>query len=228
MNQSKDKPFLFPRWANYLLPAAVILIVGAGVYIPFVVALVGSPETTDVGYAPEQPIPFSHALHVGRLGMDCRYCHTTAETGAIAGLPPTQTCMNCHANIKADSPALAPLRESYETGMPIEWKKVHDLPDHAYFNHSAHVNKGIGCTTCHGPIHEMEVVRQIQPLSMAWCLDCHRSPEKHVRPRDAVTSTDWDVLLRAGLPQGELGPTLAKEHRIESVRSMEGCAKCHR
>ncbi len=148
----------------------------------------GSPRrATDVGYAPEQPVPYSHALHAGQLGIDCRYCHNTVETAAHAAVPPTQTCMNCHAAIRKESEKLIPVRASYATGMPIPWVRVHDLPDYVYFNHSAHVRRGVGCVSCHGRVDTMEVVYQAEPLSMGWCLDCHRNPERHLRPVEFVT-----------------------------------------
>lgn len=218
----------FPRWANYLLPASVIIVVGGVFYVPFLVGLAASPKTSDVGYAPVQPIPFSHRLHVGELGMDCRFCHTNIDTAAVASLPTTETCMSCHASVTPDSPLLAPLRESYESGMPISWRKVHDLPDHAYFNHAAHINKGIGCNTCHGPVHEMEVVQQAKTLSMASCLECHRNPEAYIRPREAVTWMDWDSLKATGKPQLQLGAELVEEYRVELGASIESCSKCHR
>ena len=169
-DQSLPKKFVFPRWVNYLLPLIVVSAVGGGAFAPVVVGLGFSANTLNVGYAPEQPIPYSHALHVGELGLDCRYCHTTVDDASFAAIPPTETCMNCHATVKTDSARLAPLYESYETGKPIEWVKVHDLPDYVYFNHSAHVNKGVSCVSCHGRVDKMEVVYQAQPLSMAWCL----------------------------------------------------------
>src|SRR5262249_39691397 len=155
------------------LPVIVIAFLGASLYVPTVVGFGFSPKTTDVGYQPVQPVQFSHALHVGDLGMDCRYCHNTIERAAFAALPATQTCMNCHTNIKPDSRRLATVRESWTSGAPIPWVKIHDLPDYAYFNHAAHLNKGVGCVTCHGRIDQMEQVYQARTLSMSWCLDCH-------------------------------------------------------
>jgi menaquinone reductase, multiheme cytochrome c subunit len=188
---SSDR-FMFPRWANYALPLVIIGALGGAIYVPVVVAFGGSPKTMAVGYAPTQPVPYSHALHAGKLGLDCRYCHNTVEKTAFANLPPTQTCMNCHTNIHTLSPALAPIRHSWETGEPMHWIKIHNLAQYVYFNHSAHVSHGVGCIECHGRIDRMDVVRQEKPLSMGWCLDCHRDPGSHLRPREvAVTNMPW-------------------------------------
>ncbi|MCZ6649523.1 MAG: cytochrome c3 family protein [Acidobacteria bacterium] len=151
----------------------------------------GSPEYTDVGYQPHQPIPYSHRLHAGELSMDCRYCHASVEVSAVANIPPTTVCMNCHTVILRDSDKLALLRESLRTGEPIHWLRVHKLPDYAYFNHGVHVRAGVGCASCHGRVDEMEVVRQVEPLSMSWCLDCHREPARHLRPLNQVTNMRW-------------------------------------
>jgi len=182
---------LFPRWTNRIplilgLAAPVI-----GVFLIGAVWYYGSPEYTDVGYRPHQPVPYSHKLHVGELRLDCRYCHATVEVSPVATIPPTKVCMNCHHVIKRDSELLAPIRESLSSGRPMSWVRVHKLPDYAYFNHSVHVRAGVGCASCHGQINEMEEVTQVEPLSMGWCLDCHRSPAPHLRPADQVTSMDW-------------------------------------
>ncbi len=163
-----------------------------GVVLIFIVWYYFSPEFTDVGYAPEQPVPYSHQLHVGELGMDCRYCHSNVETAAEANLPPTQTCMNCHGQIQSESLALLPVRESWATGSSVEWVKVHHLPDFARFSHAIHVNSGVGCETCHGRVDRMEVVSLVEPLSMGWCLECHRQPEIFLRPTDEVTTMGFE------------------------------------
>jgi hypothetical protein len=183
--------FVFPRWVNKLVLILPILVTLGGLYVVVLVIYAAAPQTTDVGYQPKQPVPYSHALHVGRLGLDCRYCHSTVEYAAHAALPPTQTCMNCHKSIRAESPKLLPVRESYATGKSIEWIRVHDLPNFVYFNHSAHVRRGVGCVSCHGRIDKMDVVYQAKPLNMGWCLDCHRHPESSLRPLDKVTAMDW-------------------------------------
>jgi hypothetical protein len=180
-----------------------------------------SPYVTNARIARVQPVPFSHKHHVGDDGVDCRYCHTSVETSSFAGIPPTKTCINCHSVVWADSPMLEPVRESFRTGKPIPWVRVHDLPDFVYFNHSIHVAKGVGCTTCHGPIDKMPLTWQQNSLQMEWCIDCHRNPEKYVRPREAVFRTDW-------VPpsdQVEQGKNLVKQYRIESKTS---CSACHR
>ncbi|MEX0995023.1 MAG: cytochrome c3 family protein, partial [Balneolaceae bacterium] len=173
---------VFPKWVDSiprrLLIGIIILLNG----IVFGVWYFFSPEFTHVGYAPEQPVAFSHQLHTSQLGLDCQYCHSQVFDSKHANIPATETCMNCHNQIATDSEALQPVRESFESGDPIEWIRVHDLPDYAYFNHSAHVNVGVGCESCHGRVDRMEVVHQSEPLSMGWCLDCHREPENHIRP----------------------------------------------
>jgi hypothetical protein len=169
----------------------------------------------------EQPVAFSHAHHVGDEGFDCRYCHTSVETSAFAGLPSTQTCMNCHSQIWSDSPELAPVRESIQTGESIRWNRVHDLPDFVYFDHSIHVKQGIGCTTCHGPVDKMPLTWQHATLHMEWCLDCHRQPERYVRPRDQVFSMTYQPPDN----QMEMGRKLVKEYNIQSLTS---CSTCHR
>jgi hypothetical protein len=151
----------------------------------------GSPRYTDAGYRPVQPVPYSHALHAGELGIDCRYCHVSVESAAVANIPPTSTCMNCHKLVKRDSPLLAAIRESSDKERRMRWVRVHSLPDYAYFNHAVHVRAGVGCASCHGKINEMEVVMQVQPLSMSWCLDCHRNPSPHLRPTEEVTNMEW-------------------------------------
>lgn len=212
---------MFPKWSNLALKAAPLL-AGAGLtYLTVVFALGASPQTTDVGYQPAQPVPYSHRLHAGQLGIDCRYCHTTVETAAFAAIPPTQTCMNCHKHIRTTSDKLLLVRESYATGFPIEWVHVHDLPGFAYFDHSAHVRRGVGCVSCHGRIDKMDVVFQDQKLSMGWCLDCHRHPERHLRPVALVTKLDWV----AEEDQLVLGRRLKEENQINPSTD---CSTCHR
>jgi hypothetical protein len=179
-----------------------------------------SPWSTGANVAREQPIQFSHERHVGGNGIDCRYCHTSVEESSFAGIPPTKTCMNCHAQVFANSPYLQPVRASFENSRSIEWTRVHDLPDFVNFDHSIHVNKGVGCTTCHGPIDRMPLVAQAQSLQMEWCLDCHRQPEQYVRPRSAVFS----VAYQPPANQGELGRRLVEEYQIQKLTS---CSTCH-
>lgn len=221
--QSRDsRPrVLFPRWTNAIRPFVTVAILGGLVYVVVLIAFATSPRTTNIGYAPTQPVPYSHALHAGTLGIDCRYCHTGVETGAKATLPPTQTCMNCHAKVRAGSEKLASVLASYASGLPIPWVRVHDLPDFAYFDHSAHVRRGVGCVSCHGRIDEMEVVSQVEPLHMGWCLDCHRHPEPHLRPKAFVTAMDW-------VPDGEAAVQGAELRREYHIQPPTDCSTCHR
>jgi len=210
---------IFPKWANEV-PRRILL----GVIIIATATVAGvwyyfSPEYTDVGYAPEQPVPFSHKLHAGDHDMDCQYCHTKVFDSKQANVPATETCMNCHAQIKTDSPRLEKVRDSWETEEPIEWIRVHNLPDYTYFNHAAHVNVGVGCESCHGRIDKMEVVQQVEPLSMSWCLDCHRNPEQHVRPVDEVTTMGYEIE-----DQIEKGRELVAE---KNIRPPTYCQSCH-
>lgn len=183
--------------------------------------LIRSPYATQMHVAREQPIPFSHKHHVQEVGLDCRYCHTSVEDSSFAGLPPTKTCMNCHAQLWADSPMIAPIHESFRTKRSIAWTRVHDLPDFVYFNHSIHVKKGIGCATCHGSVDEMPLMWREATLQMEWCLDCHRTPEKYVRPREEVFNLHW----QPNEPQEVLGERLVQAYHIESETS---CSVCHR
>lgn len=224
-----DSPrFLFPRWANYFLPACVLAALAGLAYVPPLLIYAFSPQTTDVGYAPVQPVPFSHAMHAGSLGLDCRYCHSTVERASFAAVPPTQICMNCHAGIRPDSPKLAPVRESFATGRPIRWLKVHDLPDYVSFSHAAHLNKGVGCVTCHDRVDQMEVVSQARTLSMAWCLDCHRQPEKYLRPRERITDMSWAPSAEAGVSPLEMGRRLKAQYAVHEPATMTSCSTCHR
>jgi menaquinone reductase, multiheme cytochrome c subunit len=214
--------FLFPKWSNLALPTIVIVGAGAPLYAAMIVTYGFSPQTQDAGYQPVQPLPFSHKLHAGELGMDCRYCHNTVERSAHAAIPPTQTCMNCHTSIHKDSVKIAKLKESYDSGMPVEWIKVHDLPDYAYFNHSAHINRGVGCVSCHGRIDRMEVVSQQKTLSMGWCLECHRNPDPHLRPVSEMTTMDLELTDK---------PTDAKREELKKlyhIQPSENCSTCHR
>ena len=183
-----------------------------------------SPYVTYSGVVKPQPVAFSHQHHVTGLGIDCRYCHTSVETAASAGMPSTAVCMNCHKQIWADSPYLEPVRASFKTGKPLEWIRVHDLPDFAYFNHSIHVNKGVGCSTCHGRIDQMPVVSQASSLQMEWCLECHRRPENFVRPKEKVFDMEW----RPPADQKQKGLELVKTYRIQGADVLTSCSTCHR
>lgn len=215
---------LFPPRANIIAKLTLALIV----LLPVVAAGLGysfirSPLATEVGVAKPQPIPFSHRQHAGGLGLDCRYCHFAVETSNSAGIPSTETCMGCHAQVDVDSPAIDVLRASLADAQPLAWVRVHDLPDHVYFNHAIHVAQGIGCENCHGRIDQMEVVAKAETLHMAWCLECHRAPEHAVRPRSAVVSMGYTPPI----DQTILGPQLIAEHGIE-VTPLADCSICHR
>ncbi|MBS1149179.1 MAG: Molybdopterin oxidoreductase subunitprotein [Myxococcaceae bacterium] len=237
---------IFPRWSNetprYTLIATLVL-ASAGIFGVYYWA---SPYNTDVGYMPKQPIAYSHLQHAGELQMDCRYCHAYVERGPHAGVPPTQTCMNCHSQIKKDAPTLEVMRQSWTNGTPIAWKRIHKLPDFAYFDHSAHMGFGtgenraaIGCETCHGRIDTMAVVKQVQPLSMSWCLECHSDPAPNLRPVEAITRMGWtgDLAWRdkaakiaVGLhPPGDLGRVrVAAADGTHQTFATTGCTGCHR
>jgi len=216
---------IFHRSANTI---ARVSIFGAVFFIAGLLGLFAevnrSPWVTEAHVAREQPIQFSHERHVAGNGIDCRYCHTSVEDSSFAGIPPTKTCMNCHSQIFSNSPFLEPVRESFRTGRSIEWTRVHDLPDFVYFNHSIHINKGVGCTTCHGPVDRMPLMRQEQSLQMEWCLNCHRNPEKYVRPREFVTTMGY---VPAG-DQEEIGRKLVAEYKIQNARTLTSCNTCHR
>ncbi len=183
----------------------------------------GSPEYTDAGYGPQQPVPYSHKVHAGDLGMDCRYCHSHVEISRHAQVPPTKTCMNCHVMIKANSEALKPIRESWDNGDPIRWIRVHNLPDYAYFDHSAHLNAGVGCISCHGRVDTMTVVMQQEPLSMGWCLQCHRNPSPHLRPVSEVANFEWKIGNKEEHKQWA-----ENFMRDRQISPPEMCSGCHR
>jgi hypothetical protein len=213
---------IFHRSANTI---ARVSIFGAVFFVAgLLVVLVEinrSSWVTEAHVAREQPLQFSHERHVAGNGIDCRYCHSSVEDSAFAGIPPTKTCMNCHSQIFANSPYLEPVRDSFRTGRSIQWTRVHDLPDFVYFNHSIHVHKGVGCTTCHGQVDRMPLMWQESSLQMEWCIDCHRSPEKYVRPRAEVFSVSYVPPAN----QMELGRQLVADYQIQKLTS---CSTCHR
>jgi hypothetical protein len=222
--------FVFPRWSNRV-PGVLLAALGGtlggavlGIWFYF------SPRHTDVGYAPEQPLPYSHKLHAGDLGIDCRYCHVSVERSAVASVPPTQVCMNCHLRVRPDSPRLAVLRKSWAEGTPVPWVRVHKVADYVYFNHSSHVSRGVGCVECHGHIEQMVRVRQHQPLSMGWCLSCHRAPAGHVRPPSQITEMDWDAPRTPPDQPLEEARAAFGKHIVERDRITPGtdCSTCHR
>ena len=218
---------IFPRWWNSLPLAAAV----AGLLVP-ALATAGvwyyfSPWYTDVGYQPTQPVPYSHKLHVGELGLDCRYCHASVEMSAVANVPPTQTCMNCHQTVKRDSALLAPIRDSASTGKPMRWIRVHKLPDYAYFTHKSHVAAGIGCVTCHGRVDRMPLMEQAEPFQMRWCLDCHRNPAPHLRRPEQVTRMDWSEWDEHPEAHRDYGRRMQALYHIDPAK-LDDCDTCHR
>jgi hypothetical protein len=214
---------IFPRSANRLPLQIIIYLALVGGIATAGVDYYMTPKYTRVGYSPVQPVPFSHEKHVGELGLDCRYCHSYVERSGFANLPTAQTCMNCHNQIKTTSAQLAIVRKSYETGEPVPWVQVHEVPDFVYFNHSIHINRGVSCVECHGRIDQMDVVSHAKPLSMGFCLDCHRAPGMHLRPMSKVTDLAWEAPTPAA--QREMGERFVHDWR---VKPPESCSGCHR
>jgi hypothetical protein len=216
---------IFHRSANFiarfsLLGAVALATIGLGA----VLLVARSPYITNQRVSRAQPVQFSHKHHVGDDGIDCRFCHTGVETSAFAGIPPTKTCMNCHSVLFNNVGYLEPVRESYRTDQSIRWERVHRLADYVYFNHSIHINKGIGCSTCHGAINHMPLVFQAAPLNMQWCLECHRNPQKNLRAKDQIFNMDW----KAPSNQAEVGKQLAADYKIRTVNELTSCSTCHR
>ena len=216
---------IFPKWANRL-PAMIILGVSLmGAAVLWGISYYATPKYTRVGYRPKQPVSFDHSIHVSQLGMDCRYCHTYVDRSEHAHVPDSSTCMNCHTQIKPDSPALAPIRDSFTSGQPVEWIRIHKTPDYVYFNHSVHVNRGISCVECHGNVDKMTEVYHAKSLSMAFCLDCHRSPEDFIRPVDKVYDLNWNW--------PGMNPEESRKQRLQmvedwNVQPPQSCSGCHR
>ncbi|HXV84129.1 MAG TPA: cytochrome c3 family protein [Candidatus Binatia bacterium] len=213
---------IFHRSTNTI--SRVSLFGGVAVVLVLVATVAGinrSSYVTEVGVARDQPVQFSHKHHVSDDGIDCRYCHTSVEESSFAGIPSTKICMNCHTQIWAESPILAPVRQSFQTGKSLEWTRVHDLPGFVYFDHSIHIHKGVGCVTCHGRVDQMPLMWRENTLYMEWCLECHRNPERYVRPREQVFSMDW----QPPSDQIALGEKLVREYKIKSLTS---CSVCHR
>lgn len=222
MGSADPHPFFtFPRWVDVLVKILGFTAAVGGVYAIFMAVYIADPETLDIGYQPVQPVAYSHAMHAGELGIDCRYCHNTVEHAAFAAIPPTQTCMNCHRTIKATSDKLQLIRDSYATGEAVPWVRVHTLPDYVYFNHEAHVTSNVGCVTCHGRIDKMERVNQAKSLRMGWCLRCHRNPAPNLRPEEDLTKMDWTP---AEDPSA-LGRVLMVRNNINPS---DNCSTCHR
>jgi len=216
-------PQVFHRSANSISRVSIFVILfGVAALIAAAYGLDRGDYNTDVHVAKDQPIPFSHKHHVTDDGIDCRYCHTSVETAPYAGIPATEICMSCHSQIWSNATMLEPLRESFRTGQAIAWTRVHDLPEFVYFNHSIHLKKGIGCATCHGRVDKMPLMMKVNTLNMNWCIECHRNPEKYIRPREEVFNMAYeapsDQLTR-------LGPELVKEYHVQKL---EDCYTCHR
>jgi len=219
---------IFPKWTNRLPLYVAVggLLVGtavtAGVWYYF------TPKYTRVGYQPIQPVAFSHAIHADQLGLDCRYCHSAVEKSWFSNVPSSATCMNCHNQILKDDPRLALVRDSFATGKPIPWVQVHKVPDYVYFNHSVHVNRGVSCVECHGQVNKMDEVVHAKPLSMSFCLECHRDPASRLRPPDKVTDLNWkwsDDPKTAAQLQQEKGKQFVHDWKVQS---MQNCSTCHR
>jgi hypothetical protein len=214
---------LFPKSVNKLPLQIIIYLFVLGGIATAGVTYYMTPKYTRVGYAPVQPVPFSHALHAGQLGIDCRYCHSNVETSGFANLPTSQTCMNCHSQVKPTSPLLAVVRDSYASGRPVPWIQIHQLPDYVYFNHAIHIARGVSCVECHGRIDQMDVVAHAKPLSMGFCLQCHRDPAPHLRPREQVTNLGWHAAsAEAQLAMGQ------KFVHDWNVNPPQTCSGCHR
>ncbi len=212
---------VFPKWTNKVPAILAVSFVLVLCFVVFAFTYWGSPKHYMVGYQPVQPVAYSHKLHAGQLGLDCRYCHFNVERSRHAGVPPTDVCMNCHRIIKTTSPEIKKIAEAHEKGLPIHWVRVHKLPDFAYFDHSAHVNKGVSCVICHGRVDHMDEVRVVAPLSMGWCLECHRNPAPNLRDRKFVTNLAWK-------PEGdplELGREFMNKYQ---VHPRTDCSTCHR
>ena len=232
---------LFPRSANdYARTSLVLLLLVLGGVVWAGASINNSGVRTGENVFLHQPVPFSHEHHVRGLGLDCRYCHTAVEVSSSAGMPPTATCMNCHRQIWTNAEMLEPVRESWRTGVPIAWERVHDLPDFVYFNHAVHVAKGVGCAECHGRVDAMPLMRQVESLDMQWCLDCHQDPASRLRPREQVFAMDYDPLRPSeedlalvGMSAGEHGAVDLNEYQqrlaeMYEVESLLSCSVCHR
>jgi len=229
---------IFHRSANVISRASIYTgIFTAAFALWACIQIQRSPYVTYAGIARPQPAPFSHEHHVAALGIDCRYCHTSVETSSVAGIPPTKTCMNCHSQIWTNAPMLEPVRESFRSGKSLVWNRVNDLPDFVYFDHSIHINKGVGCNTCHGPVDRMPLMYNYASLQMEWCIECHRAPEKNLRPREQVFNMRYQQPTK-DLPvaddgnsytdQLSLGKHLVDKYHLRSVMDITSCSTCHR
>ena len=229
---------IFHRSANVISRASIYTgIFTAAFALWACIQIQRSPYVTYAGVARPQPAPFSHEHHVAAIGIDCRYCHTSVETSSFAGIPPTKTCMNCHSQIWTNAPMLEPVRESFRSGKSLVWNRVNDLPDFVYFDHSIHINKGVGCNTCHGPVDRMPLMYNYASLQMEWCIECHRAPEKNLRPREQVfnmryqqPTQDLPVVMddKSFTDQLSLGKYLVGKYHLRTVMDITSCSTCHR
>jgi len=218
-------PQVFPRATNIVSRLTLVGALFGTAFLAWAALMfTHSSYGTDAGVVREQPVPFSHEHHVGVLGIDCRYCHTSVENSSVAGMPPTKTCMNCHSQVWVGSGMLQQVRESYKTDQPLHWHRVYNLPGFVYFDHSIHVQKGIGCTSCHGRIDEMPLTYQLPSLLMEWCLDCHRHPEREIRPRAEV----FNVRYEPPADQSSLGAELCRQYDVKDPLTLTSCSVCHR
>ncbi|MBD02966.1 MAG: cytochrome C [Gemmatimonadetes bacterium] len=214
---------VFHRSSNWLARFSIIAVIGVtGLLFSILLNINRIDYVSEVGVAIDQPVPFSHKHHVEAIGIDCRYCHTSVEESAFAGIPPVETCMTCHSLIWTEAPNLEPIRTAWRDEKPLQWNRVHDLPDFVYFRHNIHIAKGIGCTSCHGAINEMPLVWVENALNMEWCLDCHRNPEKHIRPRERVFDVHWTPPA----DQEAQGLQLVEEYDVR-VSQLTDCSVCH-
>lgn len=214
---------IFKPSANTIAPVTILGLAALGVLgVGGSYAFQNSPYVTKVRVVQDQPVMFSHEHHVGGLGIDCRYCHSSVETSAQAGVPPSYTCMSCHSQIWSNAEMLEPVRASLREEQPLRWTRVHDLPDFVYFNHSIHINKGVGCVSCHGRMDTMPMTYKAEPMTMGWCLNCHRNPEQHVRPREEVFNMTF-----VADDQAALGKQLVEQYHINKS-GLDNCSVCHR
>lgn len=221
-------PAIFPKWTNQLpfwIAAGLVLVGGA---VTAGVTYYFTPKYSRVGYEPIQPVPFSHAVHAGQLGMDCRYCHITVEKSWFSNIPSASTCMNCHNQVLKDDPRLALVRDSATNGVPIHWVQIHRLPDYVYFNHSVHVRRGISCVECHGRVDQMDEVLHAKPLTMLFCLNCHRDPAAFIRPESKVTDLGWQWNTNADVAAEMQATNGVKFVHDWRVQSLDNCSACHR
>lgn len=219
-------PQIFGKSSNSLARASIIgsaVLSAVAIYYLFL-GLPRSSYWNQTNLIKLQPVQFSHKHHVGDDGIDCRYCHTSVETSASAGMPPTKTCMNCHSQLFSTTTYLEPVRNSWKTGIPIHWTRIYDLPDYVYFNHSIHIAKGVGCATCHGRVDQMPLITQVSSLQMEWCIQCHRAPEKYLRPRSQI----FNMAYTPPSNQEALGLRLKKEYNVQGSDVLTSCSTCHR